>query len=101
MVEFDEELYPQTVATPESIAIADEGRERLSRALERSETLCIDCVSPISGGCADGTTGPFACSERNELGENSSLHRLGSEEKALAIHPSVQQIAPYREVEIC
>ena len=34
MVEFDEELYPQTVATPESIAIADEGRERLSRALE-------------------------------------------------------------------
>jgi RNA polymerase sigma-70 factor (ECF subfamily) len=34
MVEFDEELHPQTVATPESIAIADEGRERLSRALE-------------------------------------------------------------------
>ena len=27
--------------------------------------------------------------------------RLRSEEKALAIHPSVQQIAPYREVEIC
>src|SRR5438270_760906 len=54
MVEFDEELYPQTVATHESIAIADEGRERLSRALGRSETLCIDCVSPISGGCTDG-----------------------------------------------
>jgi RNA polymerase sigma-70 factor, ECF subfamily len=34
MVEFDEELYPQSVATPESIAIADEGREHLSRALE-------------------------------------------------------------------
>ena len=34
MVEFDEELHPQPVATPESIAIADEGRERLSRALE-------------------------------------------------------------------
>jgi RNA polymerase sigma-70 factor, ECF subfamily len=32
--EFDEELHPQPVATPESIAIADEGRERLSRALE-------------------------------------------------------------------
>jgi RNA polymerase sigma-70 factor (ECF subfamily) len=34
MVEFDEELHPQPVATPESIAIADEGRERLTRALE-------------------------------------------------------------------
>ncbi len=34
MAEFDEEPYPQTVATPESIAIADEGRERLSRAPE-------------------------------------------------------------------
>ncbi len=34
MVEFDEELHVQPVATPESIAIADEGRERLSRALE-------------------------------------------------------------------
>jgi RNA polymerase sigma-70 factor, ECF subfamily len=34
MVEFDEELHPQPVATPESIAIAEEGRERLSRALE-------------------------------------------------------------------
>ena len=34
MVEFHEELHPQTVATPESIAIADEGRERLGRALE-------------------------------------------------------------------
>jgi len=34
MVEFDEELHPQLVATPESIAIADEGRERLTRALE-------------------------------------------------------------------
>src|SRR6266446_846037 len=34
MVEFDEELHPQPVATPESIAIADEGWERLSRALE-------------------------------------------------------------------
>ena len=34
MVEFDEELHPQPVATPESIAIADEDRRRLSRALE-------------------------------------------------------------------
>ena len=34
MVEFGEELHLQPVATPESIAIADEGRERLSRALE-------------------------------------------------------------------
>jgi RNA polymerase sigma-70 factor (ECF subfamily) len=34
MVEFDEELHPQPVATPESIAIAVEGRERLARALE-------------------------------------------------------------------
>jgi len=34
MVEFDEELHPQPVATPESIAIADEGRERLTHALE-------------------------------------------------------------------
>jgi RNA polymerase sigma-70 factor (ECF subfamily) len=34
MVEFDEERHPRPVATPESIAIADEDRERLSRALE-------------------------------------------------------------------
>ena len=34
MVEFDEELHLQPVATPESIAIAEEGRERLTRALE-------------------------------------------------------------------
>ena len=34
MVEFDEELHPQPTATPESIAIADEDRERLCRALE-------------------------------------------------------------------
>ena len=34
MVEFDEELHLRPVATPESIAIADEDRERLSRALE-------------------------------------------------------------------
>jgi RNA polymerase sigma factor (sigma-70 family) len=34
MVEFDEELHPQPVATPESIAIAEEGRARLNRALE-------------------------------------------------------------------
>jgi RNA polymerase sigma-70 factor, ECF subfamily len=34
VVEFDEELHPQAVATPESIAIAEEGRERLTRALE-------------------------------------------------------------------
>jgi RNA polymerase sigma-70 factor (ECF subfamily) len=34
MVEFDEELHPQPVATPESITIAAESRERLSRALE-------------------------------------------------------------------
>jgi RNA polymerase sigma-70 factor (ECF subfamily) len=34
MVEFDEELHPRPVATPESIAMADEDRERLTRALE-------------------------------------------------------------------
>jgi RNA polymerase sigma-70 factor (ECF subfamily) len=34
MVEFHEELHPQPAATPESMAIADEGRERLTRALE-------------------------------------------------------------------
>ncbi len=34
MVEFDEELHPRPVATPESIAIADEDRERLTRGLE-------------------------------------------------------------------
>jgi RNA polymerase sigma factor (sigma-70 family) len=34
MVEFDEELHLRPVATPESIAIVDEDRERLSRALE-------------------------------------------------------------------
>jgi RNA polymerase sigma-70 factor (ECF subfamily) len=34
MVEFDEELHPQAVATPESIAIANNGRKRLIRALE-------------------------------------------------------------------
>jgi RNA polymerase sigma-70 factor (ECF subfamily) len=34
MVEFDEGLYLQPAANPESIAIADEGRERLNRALE-------------------------------------------------------------------
>ncbi len=34
MVEFDEELHPQPAATPESIAIAKEDRERLIRALE-------------------------------------------------------------------
>ena len=34
MVEFDEELHPQSVATLESIAIADQGRECLSRAIE-------------------------------------------------------------------
>ena len=34
MVEFDEEAHPRPVATPESIAMADEDRERLTRALE-------------------------------------------------------------------
>ena len=34
MVEFNEELHQQPVATPESIAIADEDRERLTRGLE-------------------------------------------------------------------
>src|SRR6202166_995321 len=34
MVEFHEQLPAQPAATPESIAIADEGRERLTRALE-------------------------------------------------------------------
>jgi RNA polymerase sigma-70 factor (ECF subfamily) len=32
--EFDEELYPQTGITPESLAIAGNDRERLTRALE-------------------------------------------------------------------
>jgi len=34
MVEFEEELHPQAAATPESIAVAGEDRERLVRALE-------------------------------------------------------------------
>jgi RNA polymerase sigma-70 factor, ECF subfamily len=34
LVEFDEELHLQPVATPESIAIANNDRERLTRALE-------------------------------------------------------------------
>jgi RNA polymerase sigma-70 factor, ECF subfamily len=34
MLEFDEEQHPQSGATPESIAITGEGRERLTRALE-------------------------------------------------------------------
>jgi len=33
-VEFDEELFPQGVVTPESLAIAGDNRERLTRALE-------------------------------------------------------------------
>jgi RNA polymerase sigma-70 factor (ECF subfamily) len=33
-VEFDEELFPQTAVTPESLAIAGDNRERLTRALE-------------------------------------------------------------------
>jgi RNA polymerase sigma-70 factor, ECF subfamily len=32
--EFDEELYPQSGATPESLAIAGDDRDRLTRALE-------------------------------------------------------------------
>ncbi|HEX4379824.1 MAG TPA: sigma-70 family RNA polymerase sigma factor, partial [Candidatus Acidoferrum sp.] len=32
--EFDEQLYPQTSATPESLAIAGDDKERLTRALE-------------------------------------------------------------------
>jgi len=32
--EFDEELYPQAGVTPESLAIAGDNRERLTRALE-------------------------------------------------------------------
>lgn len=32
--EFDEELYPQSGATPETLAIAGDNRERLTRALE-------------------------------------------------------------------
>ena len=32
--EFDENLYPQASATPESLAIAGDNRERLTRALE-------------------------------------------------------------------
>ena len=34
MVEFNEELHLQTCPTPETIAIAGDDRERLSRALE-------------------------------------------------------------------
>lgn len=34
MTEFNEELYPQSGATPESLAIAGDNRERLTRALE-------------------------------------------------------------------
>jgi len=34
MSEFDEELYPQTSASPEAMAIAGDNRERLVRALE-------------------------------------------------------------------
>ena len=47
MVEFDEELHPQSVATLESIAIADEGRECLSRAIETPATPSprSSCVS--------------------------------------------------------
>jgi RNA polymerase sigma-70 factor (ECF subfamily) len=33
MTEFNEELYPQSGATPESLAIAGDNRERLTRAL--------------------------------------------------------------------
>lgn len=33
-VEFDEELFPQSGVTPESLAIAGDNRERLARALE-------------------------------------------------------------------
>ncbi len=33
-IEFDEQLYPQASATPESLAIAGDNRERLTRALE-------------------------------------------------------------------
>jgi RNA polymerase sigma factor (sigma-70 family) len=33
-VEFDEELFPQSAVTPESLAIAADNRERLTRALE-------------------------------------------------------------------
>ena len=34
MTEFDEELHPQGSASPESLAIANDNRERLTRALE-------------------------------------------------------------------
>jgi hypothetical protein len=50
------------------------GKDRPVKDRKRSETLRADCASPISGGCTDGTAEPFACSERNEWGENSSLH---------------------------
>jgi RNA polymerase sigma factor (sigma-70 family) len=33
-IEFDEELFPQSTVTPESLAIAGDNRERLTRALE-------------------------------------------------------------------
>ena len=38
MVEFDEELHLQPVANPESIAITNNDRERLTRALEAMPT---------------------------------------------------------------
>jgi RNA polymerase sigma-70 factor (ECF subfamily) len=34
MTEFDEDLHPQSSATPEALAIAGDNRERLARALE-------------------------------------------------------------------
>jgi RNA polymerase sigma-70 factor (ECF subfamily) len=34
MTEFDEELHPQSSASPEALAIAGDNRERLTRALE-------------------------------------------------------------------
>jgi RNA polymerase sigma-70 factor (ECF subfamily) len=34
MTEFDEELHPQSSASPEALAIASDNRERLTRALE-------------------------------------------------------------------
>jgi RNA polymerase sigma-70 factor (ECF subfamily) len=44
MVEFDEELHPQPVATPESIAIVNDDRQRLTRALEALPSRCREVV---------------------------------------------------------
>ena len=43
----------------------------------------------------------FSKIERDVIARGVFTSVSGSEEKALALHPALQQIAPYREVEIC